>query len=90
MWLEAYRASLNLNDTCKVCEYHQACGGGYLPHRWSPETRYDNPSVYCEDIKEIFNHMWARVAPEVELVIDEGGNTVPLVEALREVEFPQP
>jgi hypothetical protein len=34
--------------------------------------------------------MWARVAPEVELVIDEGGNTVPLVEALREVEFPQP
>lgn len=65
LWLEAYNASLNLCDTCKSCRYHLACGGGYLAHRWSKEKRYDNVSVYCEDIKNIFGHIEDRIKSEL-------------------------
>ena len=69
VWLEAYHASLNLCDTWNACEYRQVCGGGRINHRWSAERRYENPSVYCEDLKEIFGHIRERVAPKVELVV---------------------
>ncbi|HEX3642550.1 MAG TPA: hypothetical protein VHV10_14765, partial [Ktedonobacteraceae bacterium] len=52
--------------------YVRACGGGYLPHRWSQEKRYDNPSVYCADLKEIFSHIWEHIAPDLHLVTEEG------------------
>jgi len=80
VWLEAFRASLNLCQTCRTCVYRQACGGGYLPQRWSTERRYDNPSVYCEDLKEIYGYIWSRIAPEVEVVVN--GRAIPLLEAL--------
>ena len=51
-WQEAYTSSLRLCAECESCEYRNACGGGHLSHRWSAERRYDNPSVYCSDIKK--------------------------------------
>lgn len=81
VWYEAYVASLNLCNTCKACEYHKACGGGYLPHRWSLEKRYDNVSVYCDDLKDIFDHIWKRVAPEIDVTV--GNTTIPLLDALK-------
>ena len=62
-WREAQHASLNLCETCQACELKTACGGGYLPSRWSQARRYDNPTVYCQDIKGIFRHIKDRVAP---------------------------
>lgn len=66
-WLGAYQASLSLCDTCKSCEYMDACGGGHLAQRWSPERGYDNPSVYCQSWKNIFEHIWARISPTLVL-----------------------
>ena len=40
-----------------------SCGGGHLAQRWSPERRFDNPSVYCESWKRIFTHIWDRISP---------------------------
>ncbi|WP_224741323.1 hypothetical protein [Bradyrhizobium sp. 2S1] len=34
-----------------------ACGGGYLPHRFSKANGYDNPSVYCDDLYAMFENM---------------------------------
>ena len=34
-----------------------ACGGGYLPHRFSTKDGYDNPSVYCDDLYSMFENM---------------------------------
>ena len=65
LWQEAFTASLNLCDTCKSCEYHKSCGGGHLAHRWSNEKRYNNVSVYCEDIKDIFHHIENQIEPEI-------------------------
>jgi uncharacterized protein len=62
-WRSAFEASTALCETCRKCEYVDACGGGHLAQRWSPERRFDNPSVYCESWKRIFDHIWDRIAP---------------------------
>ena len=67
-WREAYEASTTLCETCKQCEYMDACGGGQLAQRWSNERKFDNPSVYCESWKAILDHVWARISPT--LVVD--------------------
>lgn len=46
-----------LSKTCKDCNLVQTCGGGYLPHRYSQKNDFDNPSVYCDDLKKIINHI---------------------------------
>jgi uncharacterized protein len=62
-WRSAFEASTRLCDTCLQCEYLDACGGGHLAQRWSPERKFDNPSVYCESWKRIFDRIWNRIAP---------------------------
>ena len=71
IWQEAFQASLNLPSRCLACEYKFACGGGYLPHRWSNKDRFNNPSIYCSDLKEIFDHVWLRLASKIEIVQDD-------------------
>ncbi|MGA8610681.1 MAG: radical SAM protein [Xanthobacteraceae bacterium] len=70
IWREAFEASTHLCDTCLKCEYLDACGGGHLAQRWSPERRFDNPSVYCESWKRIFAHIWDRIAPTLALELE--------------------
>jgi uncharacterized protein len=82
VWRAAFDASLQLCDTCNACSYRVPCGGGSLPHRWSKERRYDNPSVYCEDLKSIFDHVWNRVATDIEVVSD--GTRLPLPTVLQD------
>ena len=62
-WREAFDASLHVCDICRNCEFLDSCGGGHLAQRWSPERRFDNPSVYCESWKRIFTHIWNRISP---------------------------
>jgi uncharacterized protein len=44
-----------LSDKCKKCNYLNTCGGGYLPHRYSEENGFINPSVYCDDLISLFD-----------------------------------
>ncbi len=74
-WLGAYNASLTLCETCRACEYMDACGGGQLAQRWSPERGYDNPSVYCESWKRIFGHIWTRISPTLVLDLQQNSGT---------------
>lgn len=43
-------------DQCKACPYFQACGGGYLPHRYDGES-FANPSLYCEALAGLSERM---------------------------------
>ena len=52
-WQAARDASINLCAKCRQCKFMDACGGGYLPHRYSKKNGYDNPSVYCDDLYSI-------------------------------------
>lgn len=46
-----------LCNQCRECEYLNNCGGGYIPHRYSLENGFVNPSIYCEDLKYLFANM---------------------------------
>jgi uncharacterized protein len=72
-WRDAYDASLHHCETCQACEYLDACGGGHLAQRWSPERKFDNPSVYCESWKKIFGHLWERISPTLVLQYQQPG-----------------
>ena len=62
-WREAFNASLNPCEICQNCEFLDSCGGGHLSTRWSAKRRYDNPSVYCDSYKRMFDHIWNRISP---------------------------
>ncbi len=55
-----------LPDKCKKCTYAHLCGGGSLPHRYSEETGFNNPSVYCEEMFTLINHAIETIQNAVE------------------------
>jgi uncharacterized protein len=61
-WIAAREASIKLCDKCRQCTFMNACGGGYLPHRYSSKNGYDNPSVYCDDLYSMFENMQSVLA----------------------------
>ena len=65
LWREVYEATTTLAAECRSCPYQHACGGGHIASRWSSARRYDNPTVYCDDIKAILRHIWNRMLPDL-------------------------
>jgi len=51
---------------CIRCEFFGACGGGYLPHRYSSKHKFDAPSVYCSDLKLLFRTIRSTVGNDGE------------------------
>jgi uncharacterized protein len=49
------------NPTCLACPDLTVCGGGMTLQRWRDDTGYDNPSVYCEDLKLLIGHIRTAV-----------------------------
>jgi uncharacterized protein len=52
-----------LCTTCRRCPEREVCAGGYLPHRYATHNEFDNPSVWCADIKKLLSHMRAAIGP---------------------------
>jgi uncharacterized protein len=50
-----------LSGKCRTCPIVFICGGGYYPHRYSPENGFMNPSVYCSALTLLINHIDAEV-----------------------------
>ena len=70
-WKAARDASINLCEKCRQCKFMNACGGGYLPHRFSKTNGYDNPSVYCDDLYAMFETMQSVL--ESHLYVSKAG-----------------
>ena len=79
-WQAARQASIDLCETCQACPYMHACGGGYLPHRYSKDNGYDNPNAYCADLVKIFEHMQAELGDRI-YVRKPNGQQLPIREA---------
>jgi uncharacterized protein len=80
-WQAARDASIHLCEKCRNCKFMNACGGGYLPHRFSKKNGYDNPSVYCEDLYAMFENMQSVLEQQV-YVSKPGGERLSLRDAL--------
>jgi len=52
---------LPVPTACRSCPEVSICGGGFLPHRYSSERGFDNPSVWCADIQRLLAHMRTRL-----------------------------
>jgi uncharacterized protein len=77
--IEAHRRLLSkdgLSATCRGCEVVDICGGGSVPHRHG-ENGFDNPTVYCREMKALIAHVRRRL---------EGGLAVGAVAAARELD----
>ncbi|EIW19584.1 MULTISPECIES: cyclophane-forming radical SAM/SPASM peptide maturase YhhB [Pelosinus] len=59
-------AKENLPQKCKSCDVGYVCGGGALPHRYSEINSFDNPTIYCNEMRSLINHAKKRLNDEVE------------------------
>jgi uncharacterized protein len=80
-WQAAREASIKLCEKCRRCTFRDACGGGYLPHRFSKANGYDNPSVYCDDLYATFEHIKSVLENHV-YVVKPGGERVKVSDEL--------
>jgi uncharacterized protein len=46
-----------LSATCRACPLVARCGGGLYAHRFCSGSGFDNPSVYCADLKGLITAM---------------------------------
>jgi len=50
-----------LSDVCRACDVVDVCGGGSVPHRHRAGG-FDNPTVYCGEMKALIRHVRTRLA----------------------------
>jgi uncharacterized protein len=51
-----------LCGVCQACPVVRVCGGGLYAHRYRAGTGFDNPSVYCADLKTLISQISAGEA----------------------------
>ncbi|MGH1339211.1 MAG: radical SAM protein [Aureispira sp.] len=52
-----YYGNDKLCDECKNCSLVNICAGGMVVHRYK-DGHFNNPSIYCNDLKHIINHIY--------------------------------
>ncbi|MEV7584027.1 radical SAM/SPASM protein FxsBH, inactivated beta-hydroxylase extension form [Streptomyces erythrochromogenes] len=52
-----------VSDPCRRCPVVRSCGGGLYTHRYRDRNGFDNPSVYCTDLRELVDGVEGRTAP---------------------------
>ncbi|GAA3502788.1 hypothetical protein GCM10019016_098970 [Streptomyces prasinosporus] len=48
-------------ETCRRCPVVESCGGGLYAHRYSSERMFDNPSVFCSDLRALVEGIAERI-----------------------------
>lgn len=66
-WLSIVSQSVDLTEKCISCPWAHACGGAFMPTRYSSKNGYKNESVYCNDLQKIFAHIWSRIQKDLVL-----------------------
>ncbi|MFK0020473.1 radical SAM/SPASM protein FxsBH, inactivated beta-hydroxylase extension form [Streptomyces sp. NPDC090798] len=50
-----------LSETCRQCPVVESCGGGLYAHRYSSLRGFDNPSVFCADLRAFVEGVAERI-----------------------------
>jgi uncharacterized protein len=53
---------------CRACPVMNICGGGLYPHRFREGEGFRHPSVYCQDLLKLINHVRDRVVADLSLL----------------------
>lgn len=61
IWRSVHEKSVSVPSQCIGCRVEAACGGGFLPHRWTPERGFDSPSKFCVSLKSMYTHAAKRL-----------------------------
>ncbi|WP_432103647.1 radical SAM/SPASM protein FxsBH, inactivated beta-hydroxylase extension form [Streptomyces sp. bgisy091] len=51
-----------VSETCRSCPVVRSCGGGLYTHRYRSSNGFDNPSVYCDDLKALVRGIETRTS----------------------------
>jgi uncharacterized protein len=57
-----------LSATCRACPVVRVCGGGLYAHRYHAQNGFDNPSVYCPDLRALITHIRDRLAADIMVI----------------------
>lgn len=61
-----------LSDTCLACDFHPVCGGGHYAHRYRSGAGYRHPSVYCDDLRRVIQHVHHRLEADIQKLLAMG------------------
>ncbi|MEV6636507.1 FxsB family cyclophane-forming radical SAM/SPASM peptide maturase [Actinoplanes sp. NPDC051470] len=61
-----------LSDTCLSCRFHPVCGGGHYAHRYRPGDGFRQPSVYCDDLRLLIDHIHHRLEADIQRMMAMG------------------
>lgn len=50
-----YQQNIRLPDDCKGCTWANVCKGGQLEHRYRERNGFNNASVYCQTLMQMYN-----------------------------------
>ncbi|NEC89326.1 radical SAM/SPASM protein FxsB, inactivated metallohydrolase extension form [Streptomyces sp. SID12501] len=59
--LARQRGLAGVSEACRRCPVVDSCGGGLYAHRYSAEREFDNPSVFCADLRALVDGIAERV-----------------------------
>lgn len=60
--IAAFQEGANgLCETCQKCSARDICGGGYMPHRYGADGSFLHPSIYCEALLPLIEHIHSKV-----------------------------
>ncbi|MFC5900652.1 radical SAM/SPASM protein FxsBH, inactivated beta-hydroxylase extension form [Streptomyces zhihengii] len=54
-------APAGVSETCRRCRVLADCGGGLYAHRYRTGRGFDNPSVYCADLRALIEGIAERI-----------------------------
>jgi uncharacterized protein len=58
-WREQAHAAKEKPEGCKDCGWWNLCKAGRPVNRFSASRRFDNPSLYCSGLKDIYSEIGA-------------------------------
>lgn len=67
-----------LSAECRACPVVRSCGGGLYAHRYRGANGFDNPSVYCADLKALVTGVSSRLAAEPTVADGSAGSVAGL------------
>jgi len=66
-----------LSAVCRACPVVRICGGGLYAHRYRSGTGFDNPSVYCADLKALIGHLTTENSTPRSVAVSRARHLLP-------------